>query len=80
MKNSFYSKTFFVRYAEELVVLRDIIKFRSEVDVEAGYLETEFFLKTEFVNLQRFNAKLKTLQLLTSLRATIRNEAGFIAH
>jgi hypothetical protein len=29
------------------VVLRDIIKFRSEVDVEEGYLETEFFLKTE---------------------------------
>jgi len=38
---------FFIRYAEELVVLRDIIKFRTEVDVQPGYLETEFFLKAE---------------------------------
>jgi len=45
--NSFYSKTFFVRYAEELVVLRDIIKFRTEIDIEPGYLETEFYLKAE---------------------------------
>jgi len=45
--NSFYSKTFFVRYAEELVVLRDIVKFRSEIDVSPGYLDTEFYLKAE---------------------------------
>ena len=45
--NSFYTKTFFIRYAEELVVLRDIVKFRTEVDIEPGYLETEFFLKAE---------------------------------
>lgn len=31
--NSFYTKTFFVRYAEELVVLRDIVKFRTEIDI-----------------------------------------------
>ena len=31
---SFCTKTFFVRYAEELVVLRDIIKFRTEIDVQ----------------------------------------------
>jgi len=45
--NSFYSKVFFIRYAEELVVLRDIIKFRTEINVKPGYLETEFFLKVE---------------------------------
>jgi hypothetical protein len=45
--NSFFSKVFFIRYAEELVVLRDIIKFRTEVEVKPGYLETEFFLKVE---------------------------------
>lgn len=45
--NSFYTKTFFIRYAEELVVLRDIVRFRTEVDVKPGYLETEFFLKVE---------------------------------
>ena len=45
--NSFYTKTFFIRYAEELVVLRDIIKFRTEVEVKEDYLNTEFFLKAE---------------------------------
>lgn len=45
--NSFVTKTFFIRYAEELVVLRDIVKFRTEVEVKPGYLETEFFLKAE---------------------------------
>ena len=36
-----------MRYAEELVVLRDVVKFRTEVDVGPGYLETEFFIKAE---------------------------------
>tara|TARA_B110000285_G_C15009227_1_gene555521 strand:+ start:67 stop:453 length:387 start_codon:yes stop_codon:yes gene_type:complete len=45
--NAFYTKTFFIRYAEELVVLRDIIKFRTEIDVKPDYLNTEFFLKIE---------------------------------
>jgi len=45
--NSFFTKVFFIRYAEELVVLRDVIKFRTEVNVKPGYLETEFFLKVE---------------------------------
>ena len=45
--NSFYTKTFFIRYAEELVVMRDVVKFRTEIDIEPGYLETEFFLKAE---------------------------------
>lgn len=31
--NSFYTKTFFIKYAEELVVLRDIVKFRTEIDI-----------------------------------------------
>lgn len=45
--NSFFSKVFFIRYAEELVVLRDIIKFRTEIEVKPGYLDTEFFIKVE---------------------------------
>ena len=45
--NSFYTKTFFIKYAEELVVLRDIVKFRTEIDIQPGYLETEFILKAE---------------------------------
>ena len=45
--NSFITKTFFIRYAEELVVLRDIVKSRTEVEVKPGYLDTEFFLKAE---------------------------------
>lgn len=45
--NSFYTKTFFIRYAEELVVLRDVMKFRTEIDVKPEYLNTEFFLKAE---------------------------------
>ena len=45
--NSFITKTFFIRYAEELVVLRDVVKFRTEVSVRPDYLNTEFFIKTE---------------------------------
>ena len=41
------TKIFFVRYAEEVVMIRDIIKFRTEIDVTPGYLNTEFFLKCE---------------------------------
>jgi hypothetical protein len=45
--NSFCTKIFYVRYAEELIVLRDIVRFRTELDVQPEYLNTEFFLKTE---------------------------------
>ena len=45
---SFITKIFFVRYADEKVLLRDMIKFRTEIDVSQGYLNTEFFLKCEF--------------------------------
>lgn len=41
------SKIFFIRYAEENVMIRDIIKFRTEVDIAPGYLSTEFYLKVE---------------------------------
>jgi hypothetical protein len=41
------SKIFFVRYAEEQISIRDFVKFRTEVDVVPGYLQTEFFLKCE---------------------------------
>ena len=30
---SFITKIFFVRYADEKVLLRDLIKFRTEIDV-----------------------------------------------
>eukprot|EP00347_Sterkiella_histriomuscorum_P011541 403372061 len=44
---SFATKIFFIRYAEEIVNIRDIVKFRTEIDVQPGYLNTEFFLKCE---------------------------------
>ena len=44
---SYMTKVFFVRYAEELISIRDFVKFRTEVDVQPGYLNTEFFLKCE---------------------------------
>ena len=43
----FMTKIFFIRYADETVIIRDIVKFRTEVDVLPSYLETEFFLKVE---------------------------------
>lgn len=45
--DSFCTKTYFVRYAEELVVVRDVVKFRSEITVQPGYLETPFYMKVE---------------------------------
>ena len=44
---SYMTKIFFIRYAEEVVMIRDIIKFRTEIDVLPGYLNTEFFLRCE---------------------------------
>ncbi len=44
---TYQTKTFFVRYAEEHVVLRDVVHFRTEIDVDYGYLDTEFFLRVE---------------------------------
>lgn len=43
----FMTKIFFIRYADEQVLIRDIVKFRTEVDVQPNYLQTEFFLKVE---------------------------------
>lgn len=44
---SFLSKIFFIRYAEEPVTIRDVVKFRTEIDVGPDYLETEFFLRCD---------------------------------
>lgn len=44
---SYQTKVFFVRYAEEQIAIRDFVRFRTEVDVQSGYLSTEFFLKCE---------------------------------
>lgn len=44
---AFYTKTFFIRYAEEKVVLRDIINFRTEINVSPDYQNTEFYLRID---------------------------------
>ncbi len=44
---SYTTKVFFVRYSEEQISIRDFIKFRTEVDIQPNYLQTEFFLKCE---------------------------------
>lgn len=56
---SFVTKTFFVRYAEEQICLRDVIKFRTEIDTARlcelssetsnakHFLLTDFFLRVE---------------------------------
>lgn len=36
-----------MRYAEEQIAIRDFVKFRTEVDVQRGYFQTEFYLKVE---------------------------------
>ena len=38
---SFVTKTFFVRYAEETVTFRHVIKFRTEVDVQKLHQNTQ---------------------------------------
>lgn len=43
----FLSKAFLIRYCEEEVEINDVAVFRAEVDVEPGYLDTEFFLETD---------------------------------
>jgi hypothetical protein len=43
----FMSKTFLIRYCEEEVEINDIALFRAELDVEPGYLDTEFFLEVD---------------------------------
>ena len=29
------------------MTIRDVVKFRSEIDVQEGYLDTEFFLRVD---------------------------------
>ena len=41
------TQTFFVRFADELVVLRDVVKFKTEIEVASDYLDTKFYLKVE---------------------------------
>lgn len=36
-----------MRYAEEQIAIRDFVKFRTELEVQRGYLATEYFLKCE---------------------------------
>ena len=43
----FMSKAFLIRYCEEEVEINDIAVFRAELDVEPGYLVTEFFLEVD---------------------------------
>lgn len=44
---SYVTKVFFIRYSDEVVMIRDIVKFRTEVDYKPWYLQTDFFLKCE---------------------------------
>ena len=45
---TFRTKTFFVRYAEEIVIFRDIVRFRTDVDTAVlNYTELPFFVKIE---------------------------------
>ena len=45
--NRFCTKKFYVRYSQAKVVLRDVIQFRTEIDMKEDYLKTKFFLKAE---------------------------------
>jgi hypothetical protein len=42
--STFCTKAFLVRYCEEEVEVNEIGHFRTEIDVEPDYLNTEFFL------------------------------------
>ena len=47
-KACFCTRTFFIRYAEENVTFKDIVKFRTEVDTSIlGYTEMPFFVRVE---------------------------------
>jgi hypothetical protein len=46
---AYNSKTFLVRYCEEKVEINEIVLFRAEVDVQPGYLDTEFSLDVELL-------------------------------
>jgi len=41
------SKAFLIRYCEEEVEINDIALFRAELDVEPGYLDSEFYLEID---------------------------------
>lgn len=43
----FLSKAFLIRYCEEEVEVNDVVLFRSEIDVEPDYLQTEYFLEVD---------------------------------
>ena len=46
-QSCFLSKAFLIRYCEEEVEINDIALFRAELDVETGYLDTEFFFEVD---------------------------------
>lgn len=46
-ESTFRSKTFLIRYCEEEVEINDIVLFRAEVEVEAEYLNAEFYFEVE---------------------------------
>jgi hypothetical protein len=46
-QSSFLSKAFLIRYCEEEVEVNDIVQFRSELDVEPEYLNTEYYLELD---------------------------------
>ena len=46
-QGSFQSRAFLIRYCEEEVEINDIGLFRAEIDIEPGYLDTNFYLEVE---------------------------------
>lgn len=45
----FMTKTWLVRYCEEEVQINDVALFRAELDVEPGFLLTDFYLEVELM-------------------------------
>ena len=48
-ESTFCSKAFLIRYCEEEVEINDIVHFRTEVDVNPEYLNTEFYMEFELM-------------------------------
>jgi len=46
-QQAYLTKGYLIRYCEEEVEINDVVMFRAEVDVEPGYLQTEFILESE---------------------------------
>ncbi len=48
-ESAFCSRAFLIRYCEEEVEINDIGHFRTEIDVEIDYLNTDFYMEVELM-------------------------------